>query len=433
MLLNHRHQLCLALFGWIALCPLQARAVGADPPWQFGYRGSAERYQSADSLLFRQSARWHHQLVLDAEYQQDGARLHLVGRQQWREQRGAAGQQQEDVAADQLILAEWYLDTSLDNVELTFGKKRLNWGVGYAQQPLNIITTEARMATGVVVEEGAWLLSAERYTDQGVWTVLAASSKTQQSSASAQPNSVGVRYYQLAGGWDLQALAFTDNINRLRLGGSAVGVLGEQTTVHLTGLWQQRYQRWPALSASGPLLSQQFINAGLAPPDGGNTELACDWPQAETAQHGWQWLTGAFFSFPAGLSLLAEYWYDSRAYSRQQWQDLFDLAAGSPQHGDSTDVSQLLQSGQLMFSTPNLLAHNLMLYLSYEQPDWQVKADLQWTPQDGGYVLTSRLGWPLAQSGQLEVGNRFYGGPASAVYSQVPNRQEWFLRFNGRF
>jgi hypothetical protein len=284
MLLNHRDKLWLALFGWIVVCPAPVLGAAADSPWLFGYRGSAELYQSADSLLFRQPPRWHHQLLLDVEYQQDGARMHLVGRQQWQEQRGEAGQPVKQ-NADQLILAELYLDTSLAGVELTFGKKRLNWGVGYAQQPLNIITTEARMATGVVVEEGAWLLSAERYTDNGVWTLLAASSKTQQPGVADQPNSVGLRYYQLAAGWDLQALAFTDDINHLRVGGSAVGVLGAQTTVHVTGLWQQRYQRWPALTA--------WPVVGLSPtrfttqPDTSLTQVA-------SGRDGWQGLTGVF-------------------------------------------------------------------------------------------------------------------------------------------
>jgi hypothetical protein len=136
---------------------------------------------------------------------------------------------------------------------------------------------------------------------------------------------------------------------------------------------------------------------------------------------------------PSGLSLLAEYWYDSRAYAQQEWQDLFALAAELTHHGNPADVIQVLQSGQLMFTAPNLRAHNLMLYLSYEQVGWQFKTDLQLTPADGGYVMTSRLGWPFSDSGQLEVGNRFYGGPSDAVYSQVPNQQEWFLRFSGRF
>jgi len=411
----------LSLSCWLALAPFSVGAnVSAEMPannneqsnWQFGYRGSAEAYRSADSLWFENVNRWQHQLLLDGEYQQDGGRLHLVGRKRWLDDaEGASGQ------ADQLILAEMYLDTSLADWELTVGKKRLNWGVGYAQQPLNLITTEAKMATGVEVEEGAWLVSAERYTESGAWTLLLASSKTQQPRDEAQPSSAGVRYYQLVDGWDLQALAFTDDVHHLQIGGSAVGVIGEQTTVHLTGLWQQQYQRWSV--------------ADLASwPDGFTAETVA---AREHQSDGWHWLTGAFVSFASGLSVLAEYWYDNRTLSRNQWQDQFDAANQFKHHADHSDVAMLLQSGQLMFTGQNLLAHNLMLYLSYEQPQWQAKMDVQLTPQDGGYVLTSRLLWPTPDGAQLEVGNRFYGGPATAVYQQVPNQQEWFLRFAGRF
>lgn len=397
-----RWPLLCSLLTWTGL-PLSA---SQSLPLQLSYRSSAEFYQPARSLFFPQSSDTRHQVVLDAEVEQHGFRSHLAARKQWLDG--------EPTTRDELILSELFLDTSWRDWEITVGKKRLNWGVGYAYQPLNIMQTETQMATGVVVDEGAWLISAERFTDSGVWTLLAASGNSQQQGASARPDGAGLRYYQLVQQWDLQALLFIDETHQYSLGGSAVGVVGDATTLHLTTLWNRRYRSW----------QPQF-------------EPAADWQQPKVApvqlqqqQDGWQLLMGAFISWEPGFNLLVEYWYDGRSLSAGQWQDVFDQAAQWSQH---PEAASLLGAGQALFLRPNLLAHNLMLYFSYEQPDWQGKLDVQYTPEDQGHVMTARLSWPYLTAHSIEVGLRHFAGPVQSVYRQVPHHMEWFLRFEGRF
>lgn len=368
------------------------------------YRASSEFYRENNGIFFQDTGRHLHQAAIDIDLEKKGFRSAISVIKQW--------QDNFDEEGDNVILSEFFLDTTVLDWDITLGKKRLNWGVGFAHQPLNIITTESKLATGVVVEEGAWLLSAERFTDAGSLTFITADSRTQQDNNNPQPQGGGFRYYSLVNDWDLQGLVYFDDIHDASVGGSAVIVLGDALTWHVTSLWSKKYDEpVHVLDVNNPLPVSEPIR----------------WQQG---RNGIQFLTGINVSFSSGVSVILEYWYDERSANQREWKNL--IGAGRIQ-SLYEDADFLRVAEREFFTTKNLMQHNAMLYFSYDSEKWDFRSDVQISPEDKGLITTTRIlrEWRSAHNAQL--GLRFYGGSADSVYRQLPNDREIFLRFEGTF
>ncbi|HCG7320813.1 TPA: hypothetical protein NJ363_005083, partial [Vibrio parahaemolyticus] len=78
---------------------------------------------------------------------------------------------------------EWQVgDTTLD---VSAGKLRVDWGVGYGYRPLDLFKPYRQNPVGLVAEEGAGVLSLSYYDMSGVWTAIATNSSWGQQEQSA--------------------------------------------------------------------------------------------------------------------------------------------------------------------------------------------------------------------------------------------------------
>ncbi|MCO7224337.1 hypothetical protein [Pleionea sp. CnH1-48] len=376
--------------------------------WQLGYRVSSERYEEGNNLFFHNTENYLGQTVADFNIEHQGFRSSISAREQWRSENDNFTPEDED----KLIVGEFFLDTSAFDWDFTFGKKRLNWAVGFGHQPLNLITVESNLATGVVIDEGAWMISAERYSDSGAITLIAANSKTQQESNAVQPKGAGLRYYELVGDWDLQTILYHDDVHGMNLGGSAVTVVGDAMSYHLSTLWSEKYNK----------LSHSLSGTHSFP--------TSDPIQRDLKSDGFQFLTGVNYSFANNVNMIVEYWFDGRSASHRQWQDLFD--AGDAQL-NSTEGMALLSAEREFFTSVNLMRHNMLLHLSYDSEPYDIEFDLQISPRDKGAIGTARIIYEWSQNHRSQFGFRTYTGSERSVYRQLPNEFETFFRIEGAF
>lgn len=73
-------------------------------------------------------------------------------------------------------LGEWQVgDTTLD---VSLGKLRVDWGVGYGYRPLDLFKPYRQNPVGLVAEEGAGVFSLSHYDMEGEWTVIATDRKS---------------------------------------------------------------------------------------------------------------------------------------------------------------------------------------------------------------------------------------------------------------
>lgn len=90
---------------------------------------------------------------------------------------------------------EWQVgDTTLD---VSAGKLRVDWGVGYGYRPLDLFKPYRQNPVGLVAEEGAGVFSLSYYDMSGVWTAIATDSSwgQQEQSALDRPrSSVGLGF-----------------------------------------------------------------------------------------------------------------------------------------------------------------------------------------------------------------------------------------------
>ncbi|HAS8134015.1 TPA: hypothetical protein I7667_24510, partial [Vibrio vulnificus] len=78
---------------------------------------------------------------------------------------------------------------------------------------------------------------------------------------------------------------------------------------------------------------------------------------------------GVNWASESGHSLLAEYWYDSRAWSKRQWQQAMDRARMLTQQPNTEPLAASYAQG---FEHANLVQHNLMLHWSWDSNAWMM-------------------------------------------------------------
>lgn len=113
----------------------------------------------------------------------------------------------------------WQHSVSLSNslfgeqyIDVTLGKMRLDWGVGYGYRPLDVIKPYRQNPVGIVAEEGAGVASLSMFVDSGEWTLLYSDSswgsqEVNQLERASEQQGVGIKRYNLIGDHEYQWLA----------------------------------------------------------------------------------------------------------------------------------------------------------------------------------------------------------------------------------
>ncbi len=309
------------------------------------------------------------------------------------------------------LLNELYWDTQVLEQEITLGKKVMGWGVGFGFRPLDVIQREDRRRLYPVPQEGIPLLAWQGFSDTGAATLVFANPTHGEEEQIREDASLALKVYRIAGEADLHGVARLSKRQQWEIGAGISRVLDDRFEWHGSLLYQRHYQR-----LINPLTER------------GGIPLATSDPlRMETSHDGIKALIGGSFTAPDGWSLLGEAWYDDQAYSRDEWKSLFALSgrqrallgqAGIP---DEAVYSNIAASSRYL-QGENLLRWNGLARLAYEGERFKPYLDLLYTPEDNGRVLTLNLEYEYDRH-RFDFALRHYGGPANAVYRQLP--EQW--------
>ncbi|WP_260258692.1 hypothetical protein [Vibrio intestinalis] len=317
-----------------------------------------------------------------------------------------------------------------ESIDITLGKVRVDWGVGYGYRPLDLFKPYAQNPIGLSVEEGA-VVGALSYFDQlGEWSAIYTNShwSDREENAFAKANQqqgAGIRRYIFSGDTEYQWVAYYDDVRRGLIGASWVTVFGEEWELHAEGSWQNQYLQYQ--QASQP------------------------YQPVELTEHSnaWQGLIGFTYTNMHGHSLIGEYWYDQRAWTASQWEQAIDQAG---KLNTSPQTSALASSYAQGLNHGNIAQHTLLLHWSWDTQawaQWQTDDSWQWltdftptldlmySPQDGGIIATQWLNYQWIDTGsasiELEFSARFLTGDSESAYAQINDKRTLTLSLKGKF
>nr|WP_245796781.1 hypothetical protein [Vibrio aerogenes] len=416
------------LLSLLILAGVRPAVAGPQVDWSWQVSGRAEqlRPQSLTGAALHQQVQAM-DTRLDASFQWD----ELTGLAAIRSRNIWASDETD--ADHDLILQElfWQSGTEVAGIplDISLGKMRLDWGVGYGYRPLNILKPYQRNPVGIQVEEGAGVAMASYFDGLGEWAFLVsdagwARETTNDYEKNTRQKGFGLRRYALLGDTELQVIAYYDQIRRGLLGASAVTVLNEAWEIHASVVAQHQYKAYRQQSLFAPVT-------------------------LETAHHAYQLLTGINWADMAGVNLIAEYWYDSRSWHHSQWRQALKRSRQLAQNQATSPLALSYANG---LNHENIVQHNLMLHVSLDSAawsQWQWSRQYLWlsnfeptfdvliSPSDGGVIATQWLDYTLYDSGQaslmLELAGRFYTGRSGSVYADLPDKRVILLNLKGSF
>nr|WP_172566147.1 hypothetical protein [Vibrio navarrensis] len=315
-------------------------------------------------------------------------------------------------------------------LDVSVGKLRLDWGVGYGYRPLDLFRPYRQNPISLVAEEGTGVVSLSHFDLDGEWTWLATDSswthatQTALDKASEQRGS-GIRRYWLNEQSEYQWIGYYDDVRRGLLAASLRSVWSDSLAWHVSTVWQRQsvgYQ-FPTTTYTAPYVAEQG--------------------------HALQALVGLNWASQDGHNLIGEYWYDSRSWSHDEWQQALERAESLKMAAQTAGLAASYQQG---FQHANLVQHNLMLHWSWDLQAWLMwndlagptwlsditpTLDLLFSPQDGGVIATQWLRYQWidtgAQSVEVEFAARFLTGNGDSVYAHLPDQHMMVFNLKGRF
>ncbi|MGF1910956.1 hypothetical protein L4C38_16095 [Vibrio kasasachensis] len=335
---------------------------------------------------------------------------------------------------NQLIVREMAWQGSLpigeQSIDITLGKIRLDYGVSYGYRPLDMFKPYRQNPIGLSVEEGATVAALSQFDANGEWSLLYTNSHWSDNEVdhfdlANQQQGVGIRRYGLINQHEYQLIAYYDDVRRGALGASWVSILDPSWEFHAEALWQHESQQFTLPEqAFHPVVLKQVGEA-------------------------WQGLAGFTYTTMNGHSFIGEYWFDSRAWSKQQWQRAQDRAQPLLH---STPTQPIAKSYAQGLNHYNLTQHSIMLHWNWDTDSWlqwQTNDDWQWlsnftpkldlllAPQDGGLIATQWLTYQWIDTGDasvdLEFTARFLAGKSNSAYAQINDRRTLVFTIKGKF
>ncbi|UQV24259.1 hypothetical protein [Vibrio sp. J383] len=305
-------------------------------------------------------------------------------------------------------------------LDVTLGKVRLDWGVGYGYRPLDIIKPYRQNPVGIVAEEGAGVASASLFDMTGEWTLLYSDSSWTSQDVNEfekqnQQQGFGVRRYNLVGDHEYQWVAYYDDVRHGLLGMSVISVLNLAWEFHGSAVYQRQ-----SLGYSQPhsMLKPVYL---------------------EEQGEAYQALAGLTWANDTGHNVVLEYWFDSRAWSHSEWQSAIASAESLSVNPMTASLAGSYAQG---FQHANLVQHNIMFHWSLDSTNGWLENitptfDVMLSPQDGGFIATQWLNYQALDNGDssldLELAARFLGGKSDSAYANLPDSHMILLNIKGRF
>ena len=316
---------------------------------------------------------------------------------------------------------ELYLSKSLNEWELTFGRRISSWGVGYGFRPLDLVQQYDQQTLSRQSTIGKNMLALERFSGMSSWSLLWVNPNQSDESENRDIESIVSKYSTSQDDYDLHAVFRYNELNRLQLGLGAITILSDQVAIHGSLLLSQRYQKQlhQLAGQSTVLLAERF-------------------PYETVDYHrGTQALIGINWSSSSKHNLIAEYWYDQQAYSRQQWRELFELAKNQQKLLNQSAISPALIQGNIAWSAmatqaQALSQHNLMLRWSYDADHWKPSANILISAADKSSMITLST-TRSTHLFKFEAGIRTFNGANNSVYGGLIVSNILFLTLSGEY
>jgi len=300
------------------------------------------------------------------------------------------------------------------------GKKIVSWDVGFGFRPNDVVQQEQRRTLLTVTPEGRPLLQLEHFGAERAFTLAWVNpnhaGEADDEQRGALENALAARWYTRQGAADWHLFARWGEHTRASVGAALAFVATDELELHASARALQRHDAW-----------RIDAQAGGAPVPFN------PWSQATLGRTS-QWLLGASWTGQQQQSLLLEWWHDGTALSDEQWDQwslrnrslaAFAARAGLPADLVSATAGNLAWQAA-PFTAQNLRRDNLFVRLSWQPDHWLLSLDTLFTPADQGHVLTLGVQWQGDRL-RLNAAWRIYGGPADAVWAQLPQRQVGLL------
>lgn len=345
------------------------------------------------------------------------------------------------------VLNEAYWETTVGDFDLTLGKKRISWGVGYAFRPLDVLLHSPRLTIVTPIEEGLPMLAVERYTESGAWTLLCGKpiGYHKESFYSAKPTCAG-RAYALMGNVELQGLVYSNDETDVGIGAGFSLVSGESLEVHGSVLYQSHYtQRFSSLAqgtdfvalegliAQGGLITgKDLVAAGVM--------MTGNPIQAIEKENGVKVLLGFNMTWASGLTGFFEIWHDESGYTRKEWNELRTLtqAQHAARQLNVTQAARTTINGNIaasnqFFAQRSLMEDNLVMSLGYDGEKTSPRLDVQISLLDKGTVLSLGAMTELSDRHRVSYGVRIFGGDKNSAYRAMPIDKQAYASWEGTF
>ncbi len=311
-------------------------------------------------------------------------------------------------------LNEAFCASAWQGLDLTLGKRRLAWGVGYGYRPLDLLQLDDRQQLAPNPSEGVPQASAEWFgLSDSLALIYSNALDWQQNRLASSPEAWSLRYFHGGEALDLMALLHHDAARDAVVGVGLAWVVDDAWAVHAELTRQQRYTRLD-VPGLGALAAGEQV-------------------QTQERENGTKALIGGQWSSAEGWTLIGEYWWDESAPTHASWRhslDLITLAQQAPQQlpaGSTSALADLTQALGTLNQAASLQPHNLFLRLAYDGERWDPALELLIHPEDGGLATTLRLGRELGSAQRLEFGWRHLDGPADALFANLAERDRLYL------
>jgi len=414
-----------------ALAAMVSGSGLAQPSFNWDWTVSGSQNQHRESVWFEPHTASHTEqldalLRVQAEWQSWSGLFAAQSSQ-------LASSNSSDSADNELIVQELFWqgvwETGVLPLDMTLGKIRLDWGVGYGYRPLDLFKPYRRNPVGIQVEEGAGVAMASYFDLSGEWSLLYSdSSWTKQESSELEQRTeqqgIGLRRYWLTDETEWQGIAYYDDVRQGLIGGSMVSVYDASWAYHASFAYQRDYLG--------------FEQQGLYSP----VTLA-------NKSSGFQGLVGLNWASQAGNQIIVEYWYDNRAWSKEDWRQGLERATALSESANTAGLSHSYAQG---LNHINLAQHNVMFHWSLNPTSWgqwqwsknalwlenvEPTFDLLLSPQDGGVIATQWINYSAYDSGQtsvdVELAARFMTGSQDSVYANLSDKRMIFINLKGKF
>jgi len=304
----------------------------------------------------------------------------------------------------ELNVNELFLSKSIDNWELTLGRKISSWGVGYGFRPLDVVQQYDQQTTSQQSMIGKNQFTLEYFSDMSSWSLLWVNPFQKKQTDNHQLESFIAKYSTSRDNYDLHTLLRYNNENKLQLGLGGIQIISDSISFHGSLLVNQRYQKQiHALAGQSTI----FISSNE--------------PYITKEYHyGLQALAGLSWSGISKHNVIIEYWYDEMAYSRQQWKKHFRLAEQQQTMLAQTAIPKELVYGNIAWAAnatqaQSLAQHNLMIRWNYDADYWKPTINILLSPDDKSYMTTLSI-TRAYNLFKLETGVRLFNGSNNSVY-----------------